>query len=188
MSVAGLAKRWNEERGFGFITPQGAASGQDIFCHRTAIIDGDCLVEGSTVYFDKEFEQAKGKFRAVNVRGGQSKGQAKGHGSPQPAAYNGASAAQYPTAPQMAQMAVPFAMAPAAYGAAYGSGPFPAPAAYTQGPAPMYPYGAGMYTQGPAQGQAPAPMYGFAPMAPMAPVAPVVPQVAPNYGTVGYGQ
>ena len=44
MSVAGLAKRWNEERGFGFITPQGAASGQDIFCHRTAIIDGDCLV------------------------------------------------------------------------------------------------------------------------------------------------
>ena len=24
------------------------------------------------MYFDKEFEQAKGKFRAVNVRGGQS--------------------------------------------------------------------------------------------------------------------
>ena len=26
------------------------------------------------MYFDKEFEQAKGKFRAVNVRGGQCAG------------------------------------------------------------------------------------------------------------------
>ena len=47
--VGGTVKRWNEEKGFGFIVPD--AGGDDCFCHIKSIMDGDSLAEGSRVFF-----------------------------------------------------------------------------------------------------------------------------------------
>ena len=40
----GIAARWNNEKGFGFIVPDGG--GDDVFCHVTGIEDGNALQEG----------------------------------------------------------------------------------------------------------------------------------------------
>eukprot|EP00325_Prymnesiales_sp_UTEX-LB-985_P000665 CAMPEP_0174699182 /NCGR_PEP_ID=MMETSP1094-20130205/4544_1 /TAXON_ID=156173 /ORGANISM="Chrysochromulina brevifilum, Strain UTEX LB 985" /LENGTH=133 /DNA_ID=CAMNT_0015896463 /DNA_START=108 /DNA_END=505 /DNA_ORIENTATION=- len=63
----GVALKWNE-KGFGFIKPDDG--GEDIFCHFSSIEDGKALQEGSTVKFDKVFDERKGKDRAENVTGG----------------------------------------------------------------------------------------------------------------------
>ena len=64
----GLVKRWNNERGFGFISPD--AGGEDIFCHVNNITDGNALQEGSKVTYDQVVDDRSGKMRADNVAGG----------------------------------------------------------------------------------------------------------------------
>ena len=66
--MAGVAKRWNCDRGFGFIGPEDG--GDDLFCHFSQIKDGNALVEGAAVHFVKQLDDAKGKHRAVDVLGG----------------------------------------------------------------------------------------------------------------------
>ena len=66
--MAGVAKRWNSDRGFGFIGPEDG--GDDLFCHFSQIKDGNALVEGAAVHFVKQLDDAKGKHRAVDVLGG----------------------------------------------------------------------------------------------------------------------
>ncbi|GAX86656.1 hypothetical protein CEUSTIGMA_g14064.t1 [Chlamydomonas eustigma] len=73
----GVAGRWNE-RGFGFIKPNDG--GDDVFCHVSAIQDGNCLAEGATVYFDKVYDDRKGKDRAENVTGGTTSNDRGGGG------------------------------------------------------------------------------------------------------------
>merc|ERR1712228_58347 len=63
----GIALRWNE-RGFGFIKPDDG--GEDLFCHHSSIEDGQCLTEGSRVFFVKEYDASRGRERAINVSGG----------------------------------------------------------------------------------------------------------------------
>ena len=65
----GTALRWNE-RGFGFIRADGG--GDDLFCHCTAIEDGNCLVEGAKVSFVKGQDERSGRDRAQNVTGGST--------------------------------------------------------------------------------------------------------------------
>ena len=65
--IQGIAKRWNE-KGFGFIAPD--EGGDDLFCHFSQIEDGNALREGSVVHFVKQFDESKGKDRAVQVVGG----------------------------------------------------------------------------------------------------------------------
>eukprot|EP01062_Namystynia_karyoxenos_P011523 TRINITY_DN1412_c0_g1_i9.p1 TRINITY_DN1412_c0_g1~~TRINITY_DN1412_c0_g1_i9.p1 ORF type:complete len:290 (+),score=34.31 TRINITY_DN1412_c0_g1_i9:90-959(+) len=68
MSQTGTAKRWNDEKGFGFISPNDG--GADVFCHCTALgSDRAPLEQGSTVYFDIEQDSRSGKDRAANVSG-----------------------------------------------------------------------------------------------------------------------
>ena len=63
----GIALRWNE-KGFGFIKPDDG--GEDLFCHFSAISDGNALSEGAVVHYIKEYDEARGNDRAAQVIGG----------------------------------------------------------------------------------------------------------------------
>ena len=64
--IQGTAKRWNE-KGFGFIAPD--EGGDDVFCHFSQIEDGNALATGAVVHFVKQYDEQKGKDRAVQVGG-----------------------------------------------------------------------------------------------------------------------
>ncbi len=66
MRHTGTLKSWNDERGFGFITPDGAR--QDVFVHISAFpaINGRPL-GGERLGFDLELDR-EGRQRAVHVR------------------------------------------------------------------------------------------------------------------------
>jgi len=68
MSCSGVVKFFNDEKGFGFITPNDG-SPADVFVHISGI-QGGALVEGDQVYYDSEYDEMKGKSRAVGVTGG----------------------------------------------------------------------------------------------------------------------
>merc|ERR1712087_704393 len=62
----GTVKFFNEEKGFGFITPE--KGGQDVFVHFSDIVDGgNTLAEGQEVEFTNIFDERKQKYRAANV-------------------------------------------------------------------------------------------------------------------------
>ncbi|CAE8701223.1 unnamed protein product, partial [Polarella glacialis] len=61
----GSVKMWNEEKGFGFISPAND-SGVDLFVHRSALQTSDALAQGDEVTFDVEYDDRKGKERAIN--------------------------------------------------------------------------------------------------------------------------
>ena len=65
--MQGTVKRWNE-KGFGFIAPDDG--GEDLFAHFSQIEDGNALAQDSVVHFVKQYDEAKGKDRAVQVVGG----------------------------------------------------------------------------------------------------------------------
>ncbi|CAK9092137.1 unnamed protein product [Durusdinium trenchii] len=63
----GVMLRWNEEKGFGFIRPMDG-EGPDLFCHKSALLDGDGSVwDGDEVKFVMEYDERKGKDRAIEV-------------------------------------------------------------------------------------------------------------------------
>merc|ERR1712023_454784 len=72
----GVMKRWNSEKGFGFISPDDGDS--DIFCHANDLLDGDGSVrEGDKCKYRIEFDDRKGKDHAVNcerIGGGSGRG------------------------------------------------------------------------------------------------------------------
>ena len=75
-----MALRWQGQRGFGFIKPDDG--GEDLFCHVSAIEDGNCLVEGAKVSFIKGQDERSGRDRAQNVTGGSTE-EPGGPGGPQ---------------------------------------------------------------------------------------------------------
>mmetsp|Transcript_30945 Transcript_30945/g.51261 ORF Transcript_30945/g.51261 Transcript_30945/m.51261 type:complete len:289 (-) Transcript_30945:339-1205(-) len=93
--VPGVAKRWNDDKGFGFIKPDDGS--EDIFCHRSSIEDGDCLIEGKQVWFVKGWDDRKSKEAAKQVTGGATRGDGAavppsmpaGGGGPPPVAPGG---------------------------------------------------------------------------------------------------
>ncbi|MDN5006158.1 cold-shock protein [Bradyrhizobium sp. GCM10027634] len=61
----GHVKKWNAERGFGFIS----TDGHDVFCHVSALPSGvDSLDVGQHVGFEIEISSRTGKPQAANVR------------------------------------------------------------------------------------------------------------------------
>ena len=65
--MKGVAQRWNE-RGFGFIKPNDGS--EDLFCHFSAITDGNCLMQGAEVEYTRSYDERKGNYRATEVSGG----------------------------------------------------------------------------------------------------------------------
>ena len=94
MISSGTVKFFNSQKGYGFIQPQDG--GEELFVHITRIADGKVLQEGDVCFFEIEYDDRKGKYRAVNVTGGSgeevSSGGGKGGGKSgpsetQPAVY-----------------------------------------------------------------------------------------------------
>jgi len=74
--TTGIVKAWMEERGMGFITPSDGS--EDLFVHRSFLLDGTYLTVGSHVSFNPDYDTMKEKLVARNVRGAVDKGAGKG--------------------------------------------------------------------------------------------------------------
>ncbi len=64
----GTVKFFNEQKGYGFIAPEGG--GKDVFVHVSAVERSGLrgLVEGQKVSFDVETDRRSGKLAAVNLQ------------------------------------------------------------------------------------------------------------------------
>eukprot|EP00931_Biecheleriopsis_adriatica_P008028 TRINITY_DN109270_c0_g1_i1.p1 TRINITY_DN109270_c0_g1~~TRINITY_DN109270_c0_g1_i1.p1 ORF type:complete len:269 (-),score=67.13 TRINITY_DN109270_c0_g1_i1:143-949(-) len=65
--MTGTVKCWFEDRGFGFITPDGGT--EDVFVHRGVLADGKSLLPESQVLFDLTYDADKKKFSATRCFG-----------------------------------------------------------------------------------------------------------------------
>jgi CspA family cold shock protein len=62
----GTVVGYKDDRGFGFIRPDGG--GADIFVHARDIANADALKQGQRVMFEAQFDEVRGKERANRVR------------------------------------------------------------------------------------------------------------------------
>jgi cold shock CspA family protein len=62
--LIGEATRWNP-RGFGFIKPSDGS--EDLLCLLSSIADGNELREGEMVEYEAEYDDRRGKYRAIKV-------------------------------------------------------------------------------------------------------------------------
>mmetsp|Transcript_5561 Transcript_5561/g.8973 ORF Transcript_5561/g.8973 Transcript_5561/m.8973 type:complete len:289 (+) Transcript_5561:134-1000(+) len=65
--MTGTVKCWFEDRGFGFITPDGGS--EDVFVHKRVLKDGQSLIPNSPVLFDLTYDADKRKFQATQCFG-----------------------------------------------------------------------------------------------------------------------
>src|SRR4051794_6674339 len=66
----GKIKKWNSDRGFGFIQPEGG--GADVFVHASAFEKAglDAPKEGDRVSYDVKTDRRSGKTAAANIKRG----------------------------------------------------------------------------------------------------------------------
>ena len=64
--VTGTVKFFNENKGFGFITPDNG--GADVFVHASALQGLGALQDGQKVSYDLGQDRKTGKSKAENVR------------------------------------------------------------------------------------------------------------------------
>jgi CspA family cold shock protein len=60
-SPTGTVKKWWQENGFGFITPDDGS--EDAFCHWSSCLDGNEPQDGDKVEYELEWDDRKGKYR-----------------------------------------------------------------------------------------------------------------------------
>ena len=63
--ATGTIKMFNEEKGFGFIAPDGG--GADVFFHVSDLREGDEVTKGKSVTFEYGDDQRSGKQKATAV-------------------------------------------------------------------------------------------------------------------------
>jgi cold shock CspA family protein len=68
MSSGGTVTYFSLQKGFGFIQPQD--DGEELYFHVTGIVDDKVPQLGDICYFDTQYDERKGNYRAVNVAGG----------------------------------------------------------------------------------------------------------------------
>jgi CspA family cold shock protein len=61
----GKVKMFNEEKGFGFIAPDGG--GDDVFFHVSSLREGDDITKGAAVKFEIGKDEKSGKTKAISV-------------------------------------------------------------------------------------------------------------------------
>jgi CspA family cold shock protein len=64
--ATGTVKFFNQDKGFGFITPDNG--GPDVFVHVSALQNGGSLRDGDKVSYDVGQDRKTGKSKAENVR------------------------------------------------------------------------------------------------------------------------
>ncbi len=64
--ATGTVKFFNQDKGFGFITPDNG--GTDVFVHISAVQAGEALKDGTKVSYDIGQDRKTGKSKAENVR------------------------------------------------------------------------------------------------------------------------
>merc|ERR1712127_258264 len=64
MSLSGTVKKFMEDKGFGFITPD--EGGDDVFIHIKQCNGAESLNAGDKVSFDNEWDDRKGKYAGAN--------------------------------------------------------------------------------------------------------------------------
>lgn len=70
---SGTMKMWNDEKGFGFITP--AEGNEDVFVHRSAVGEGVTVQSDSKVTYEAVWDDRRNKYRAANLElGGEGAG------------------------------------------------------------------------------------------------------------------
>ena len=65
--LTGTVKCWFEDRGFGFITPEGGE--EDVFVHKKVLKDGQSLIVGSSVMFNLIYDADRRRFQATRCFG-----------------------------------------------------------------------------------------------------------------------
>jgi cold shock protein len=65
LMATGTVKFFNQDKGFGFITPENG--GADVFVHITAVAYGAALRDGQKVSFELGQDRKTGKSKAENV-------------------------------------------------------------------------------------------------------------------------
>merc|ERR1712194_136090 len=80
MSSKGTLKNFFEEKGFGFVSPDDG--GDDCFVHIKENPDLEGAQGGESVFFDKEWDDRKGKYKGTNcsIAGGGGGGGKGGKG------------------------------------------------------------------------------------------------------------
>ena len=85
----GTVKKWMDEKGFGFITPDD--DGEDAFCHRSCLDGAEALTQGDSVSYEVEYDDRKGKWKCSSCsvsgggggggggKGGKGKGKGKSY-------------------------------------------------------------------------------------------------------------
>jgi CspA family cold shock protein len=63
--ATGTVKFFNQDKGFGFITPDNG--GTDVFVHISAVPSGEVLRDGQKVNYDLGQDRKTGKSKAENV-------------------------------------------------------------------------------------------------------------------------
>ncbi len=76
---SGTVKKWMEDKGFGFITPDDG-SGEDVFVHMKALNGAEWLEVGAQVEYEVAWDDRKGKMACSSCTGGSGGGGGGGGG------------------------------------------------------------------------------------------------------------